>query len=361
MIRRTLLASSLALLALAPAASAHDPKVIASGLDNPRGIDLAPSGALYVAEAGRGGDGPCIGGGEGGEVCVGPTGAITKIRFGHQRRVLSGLPSTAGEGGAAATGPQDVDVSRFGFGSFVTGLGGTPDDRAALGEAGAGLGRLYDFTPFGRAYPRADLAGYEEMADPDKDDPASLGVDSNPTGVLNERHGSVAVDAGGNDLLRIGFGGVISTLAVFGSQAVDVPPFLSQAVPTAVAKGPDGAYYVSQLTGFPFPPGKASIFRVVPGSAPTIYASGLTNVTDLDFDRHGNLYVVEISKRGLSTEPPEEPDSVGDVIRIRRDGKRRVVADELPTPYGVTVGRRGAIYVTIHSATAGGGEVVRLR
>ena len=153
MFRRTLLLISFALLALAPAASAHGPKVIASGLDNPRGIDLAPSGALYVAEAGRGGDGPCIGGGEGGEVCVGSTGAITRVGHGRLHRVVRGLPSTAGEGGAGATGPQDVDVSRFGYGSFVTGLGGTPEDRDALGEEGAGLGRLFAFTPVGARLP----------------------------------------------------------------------------------------------------------------------------------------------------------------------------------------------------------------
>ena len=368
MIRRTLLLTTFALLALASAASAHGPKVIASGLDNPRGIDLAPSGALYVAEAGRGGDGPCIGGGEGGEVCVGSTGAITRVGHGRAHRVVRGLPSTAGEGGAGATGPQDVDVSRFGYGSFVTGLGGTPEDRDALGEEGAGLGRLFAFTPWGRAYRQADLTGYEGTADPDKDVPGSEGVDSNPTGVLNDRRGYVAVDAGGNDLLRVGFGGNVSTLAVFGSQFVDAPPFLglppgtqipSQAVPTAVAKGPDGAYYVSQLTGFPFPPGKASVFRVVPGQAPTVYASGLTNVTDLDFGRDGSLYVVEISKAGLLNEA-SEIDSVGDVIRIARNGKRRVVADNLVSPYGVAVGRRGQVYVTTHSTTAGAGEVLRL-
>ena len=32
-----------------------------------------------------------------------------------------------------------------------------------------------------------------------------------------------------------------------------------QAVPTSVEKGRDGWYYVSQLTGFPFPVGGASI------------------------------------------------------------------------------------------------------
>jgi hypothetical protein len=35
-----------------------------------------------------------------------------------------------------------------------------------------------------------------------------------------------------------------------------------------VVVGPDGAYYVSQLTGFPFPVGAANVYRVVPGSAP---------------------------------------------------------------------------------------------
>ena len=34
--------------------------VVASNLDNPRQLTFSPNGALYVAEAGRGGDGPCI-------------------------------------------------------------------------------------------------------------------------------------------------------------------------------------------------------------------------------------------------------------------------------------------------------------
>jgi glucose/arabinose dehydrogenase len=37
-------------------------KVVADGLDNPRGIGFGPDGALYVAESGSGGPGPenCI-------------------------------------------------------------------------------------------------------------------------------------------------------------------------------------------------------------------------------------------------------------------------------------------------------------
>ena len=50
--------------------------VVAEGLDNPRGIGFGPDGALYVAESGSGGTGPCIPAGpEGSESCFGPTGA----------------------------------------------------------------------------------------------------------------------------------------------------------------------------------------------------------------------------------------------------------------------------------------------
>ena len=34
-------------------------KVVADGLDNPRGLDVSRRGAIYVTEAGRGGSGPC--------------------------------------------------------------------------------------------------------------------------------------------------------------------------------------------------------------------------------------------------------------------------------------------------------------
>jgi hypothetical protein len=146
--------------------------------------------------------------------------------------------------------------------------------------------------------------------------------------VLNRRRGFVAVDAGGNDLLRVRRNGEISTIAVFPFSQTDAPPFLElpsgtqiplQPVPTAVAKGPDGAYYVSQLTGFPFPAGAANIYRVVPGSAPEVYASELTNVTDLAFGRDGSLYAVQISNGGLLTEPEGAADSVGSLVEIGSD------------------------------------------
>ena len=91
-----------------------------------------------------------------------------------------------------------------------------------------------------------------------------------------------------------------------------------------------------------------------------MYAEDLTNVTDLAFGRDGSLYVVEIAKNGLLSTPPGELP-VGDVLEIAPDGSKTTVADDLPVPYGVAVGRHGRVYVTVNSTSAGEGQVLRLR
>ena len=83
-----------------------------------------------------------------------------------------------------------------------------------------------------------------------------------------------------------------------------------------MAVGPGGALFVSELTGFPFPQGAARIFRVVPGHAPTVWATGLTNVTDLTWYR-GSLYAVQLANTGLLT--PGLP--VGSLVKVHR-GRR---------------------------------------
>jgi sugar lactone lactonase YvrE len=150
---------------------------------------------------------------------------------------------------------------------------------------------------------------------------------------------------------------------VFDDQLATAPPFLglppgtkvpAQAVPTAVVRGPDGAFYVSQLTGFPFEPGLANIYRVVPGHAPTVYASGLTNVTSLAFGDHGRLYAVQIADGGLLGDP------IGSVRRVTPGGSvHAVVAGGLFAPYGMAIRGHDA-YVSTCSVCAGGGEVWRI-
>ncbi|MGH3748937.1 MAG: ScyD/ScyE family protein, partial [Micromonosporaceae bacterium] len=286
---------------------------IATGLDNPRGLDVAPNGTLYVAEAGSGGAGPCFPGPEGDDVCWGETGAITKIWEDRQSRVLTGLPSIAAPDGSAAIGPSDVAFgSGKGVGSlrFTVGLGADPAVRGTLPASGQQLqGWLSGATPSGRNLSQvADIAGFEAANDPDGNGP-----DSNPNSLLAVRNGHVVADAGGNSLLSVSPEGAVSTWAVFPNRMVDAPPSLGlepgariplQSVPTSVARGPDGAFYVGELTGFPFPPGAARIHRVLPGQPPEVFATGFTNIIDIGFTPYGELYVLEIAHDGLSAGGP---------------------------------------------------------
>ncbi len=82
--------------------------MVASGLDSPRGLAFGPTGELYVAEAGHGGSGPCGLGAEGAQVCYGSSGAVTRIGFGYQERIVTGLPSIAGAGPQQVGGPHDI-------------------------------------------------------------------------------------------------------------------------------------------------------------------------------------------------------------------------------------------------------------
>jgi len=100
--------------------------VVMSGLDNPRGLAFGPEGALYVAEAGRGGEGPCFFNSANEYRCYGPTAAITRFWHGEQVRVVTGLPSHAPPGGAFAGGANDISFQGVG-GMFVAmGLGNDP-------------------------------------------------------------------------------------------------------------------------------------------------------------------------------------------------------------------------------------------
>ena len=123
----------MALTLFASAASAvTTPVVVASGLDNPRHLSFSADGDLYVAEAGRGGAGPCASHPLG-LFCFGTSGAVTEVNdTGADPRVLTGLPSIAIAGGEVL-GPSDIAFT--GSQKFVLsiGIGGSATFRSAFG------------------------------------------------------------------------------------------------------------------------------------------------------------------------------------------------------------------------------------
>lgn len=363
-------------LLLAPAVAAdEEPEVIAGGLNNPRQLSFSRTGDLYIAEAGLGSGGdtsaPSFDGPEG-LVYFGHTGSVTRVTpSGVQNRVLTGLPSTAAADGSGATGPTDVDVMGPQRYAVTVGMGGPPEEvRETLDDGSEWLGTLLTGTFASKPRLEADLAWFEQMENPDSGDPGSDFPDSNPGGIVRVGGGTyVVVDAGGNTLLEVK-GDRITPLAVFPERFVPFPaipgfpppPAMApmDAVPTSVTVGPDGAHYVSQLTGFPFPVGGSSIWRVVPGEDPEVWASGLTTVTDLAWDGE-DLYAVQIFDTGLGGFiAPGVPGSLVHVTPGGDDpGDHVTIAGDLPAPYGVAI-KGGDAYVTTGSVFPGGGQVLRI-
>jgi hypothetical protein len=350
-------ASSMAWLALAGPTLAQAPTVVMSGLDNPRGLAFAPNGALYVTEAGRGGSGPCVvNPGTGETRCFGKTGAITRLWKGQQSRVAEGLESHAMPDGSSASGPNDISFQGTGGAYITLGLGGDRAFQEALG--GRYSGNLIHMAASGKWKVVADIVQHEI-----DENPAGGPVDSNPFGVLAEPGGQWVADAGANALLRVAANGQVETVAVFPPLPNPTgfgPPWI-ESVPTAVARGPDGALYVGQLTGFPFVQGLANVYRVVPGQAPELYCTGgFKTIMDLTFGPDGSLYVVENATGPFPPPPPFAPYSG----RLSRVGPGcatiEPVLEGLDRPTAVAVGADGAVYVTNHGVTAGAGQVLMI-
>jgi len=389
------------LLAMAPAVPASgdtgdwDVETIATGLDNPRGVSVGASGAIYVAESGSGGPTFVPDGSFGGTPapgCVGESGAITKVSDGNVERIAT-LPSAAeafdpdgpgpleptcdGPIGFAAVGPSNVTERHRGRVDVAMGLGGNEALQTAFGEDFGSLVRVF---PSGASRPVANIAAYEEANDPD-----GQGPDSNPYGLATLGTGRFVADAGANALFHVRPNGAISVAAVFPnldpvpftppSCFGDLPPELQElfpppgtpippnAVPTAVAAGPHGDLYVGILSGFPFGVGAAKVYRINTDTGRVgVLVDGLTHVTGIDFDDEGNLYVAQMTDVGLLELEICGSDAPGSVIKIDRNGNQEVIA-QLPLIGDVAIDADGAVYVTYGSilpAFVGGGSLAKL-
>lgn len=339
------------------------PEVLATGLNSPRGLAVDARGRIYVAEAGVGGPGPCHAEANG-EGCYGESGSITRIEKGTATRIVTGLPSLSNAAGTSTLGVHDVVIKGQKL-YAVTGLGTNPAVREGdgwLAEVSPKLGYVLEIRRQGHdAYtvtPVADVSGFEATNNPHPDH-----LETNPFGLLADGSGWIVADAAGNDLLRVSRTGEVSLLAVLPGTTAEAPPPLPpgpmpvESVPTAVVRGPDGALYVGELTGYPFPNGGSRVLRVAPCGEISVYAEGFTNVMDLAFDRRGNLLVLEFSSNGLLSGNPS-----GALVRLDQEGEREIITSDLIAPTAVAVGPRNELYVSNCGACGHGqGSVLRVR
>ena len=342
-----------ALMAVATATPAVTVDVVATGLDSPRGIAIDPAGRILVIEAGRGGDTPTM------------TGHVTALFKGEVRRLLT-LPSVFVSNGEIS-GPTSIAVPTVFDKMFVTmGAGPNPPFGGLL------------LTNLALTLFIADIELHEWTYNPD----GVVPPDSNPYGVAVVADGSKLVaDAAANTLLQVDRDGTVHTVAVFPTAPNPLfapPPSMSiggptvQAVPTSIAIGPDGAWYVGELRGFPFVV-PSHIWRVEPGSrdvhcvigattgACVDWAGGLRHVVSIAFGPDGDLYV---SQFGPGPGPPFLPGwaTPGAVVRV--DAGTKVISpvySALSAPGGITVDDDGTIFVTNNSTSIGTGQVIRIK
>jgi hypothetical protein len=358
---------TLGLLALPAASSAVTVTSIAKGLDNPRALTFDSDGHLFVAEAGHGGS-ECLKGGPGGpeeETCVGFTSGVSKIENGVAHRVADGYASAAGRDGSVAVGIDGVsavgDWRLFavdGNSQFIVPPSGLA--QATIEKGKAQLGHLFEFTP-GHARTVADVGGFDfKWAEEHKSLVPEQFPDANPYAVLAAREGEWVVDAASNTVDWVSDSGKVKVVAF-----IPNPP-KSDAVPTCIAKGSDGALYVGQLTGGGNGPGAAAIWRVEPWDGDVNkWATGLTAITGCGFDTDGDFYAVEFSVLGFESFAPE----TGALVRVPPHSSKPItVVSKLSFPNGFAA-RPHQIYLSnwsiapasgspmLHGAT---GEVLRI-
>ncbi|MBW4624176.1 MAG: ScyD/ScyE family protein [Brasilonema octagenarum HA4186-MV1] len=343
-------------------AAATTVSVVADGLDNVRGLSFGPDGSLYVTEAGVGGDQLCSASFTfpAQQACIGPSGAVTRIKDGKQERVLTNLPSyalspTSGQG----IGANDIQFDAAGNPYLLIGLSaGVNYNNTPLNSPN--FGELYkvDFNT-GALTSIADISSYEFAKDPTVLLPNGY-VGSNPYSFTIKGDTAYIANANRNEVLSVNLDGSnLKTLVEFPDQTITTPTqeIKYQAVPTGVAIGPDQALYVSQFTGVPIPEGKANIFRVGEDGKATVYADGFTQLTDLAFDTEGNLYALQFANEAFY-----KGNLDGSLIQVAPDGTRRTLlsGNGLESATALTIDPDGAIYVSSFGDRAGVGQVLKI-
>lgn len=304
---------------------------LATDLQGNRGLTALPSGDVLVAE------------GAGGRL-------LSMAADGTLTELLTGLPVTTIE-----VAPGEVETA--GISSAIS--DGNTGYYYLIGEStDAGFSALYQAEANGTPVLIADLGDYEEANNTDGDmtldgEPELL---SNPYDLVRDANGDIFItDSGANAVLKVdGTTNEITTFAVFTNR--ENPLFADGAgiggptmdqVPTGITIGPDGAFYLTTLTGFPFPTGAARVYRLEDGNADgdalddgesTVFFEGITTGTDLVFDANGDLLVSQFSTNMLAGAP-------GRISRIS-DGTASTLVHLLVTPTSLTISDGGRLLVS---------------
>ena len=352
------LAATILLAPPAAAGATGTVSVVASGLDNPRGLTFGPDGKLYVALGGIGGNmsttpkqcqqvpvpiGPETGGFTSSIVTVAPNGTVTPV--------ATGLPSssTTADSGGLTSGVADVDFIGHTLYALISGAGcshgllGTNNEILRVNGNGTTT-QVANLSDFLKANP---------VANPEPDD---FEPDGTWYSMVPYKGDLYAVEPNHGEVDRINpWTGEIS-------RVVDVSASQGHIVPTSIAFGGlFGGLALGNLGTFPVTPGSEQLMRVNPFSGNlSVVRKGFTTMLGLDFDLWGNLYVLEsMTAPGI---PGSGQQGTGMIVSIDPWGQQTTVATGLTMPGGMTMGPDGNLYVSNFSFAGqpGQGQIVRV-